>query len=84
MNHFPPQQLSLDFDVSQEPVRPELRPFAEKSCALTTHRKLTSTSSPQVKDESSVVSLCEFRGVKAQQKTTQIYRSILSSISHIA
>lgn len=84
MDHFPPQQLSLDFDVSQETVRPELRLSAEKSCVLTTPRQLTSPRSPQVEDESSVVSLCEFRGVKAQQKTSQIYRSILSSVSHIS
>jgi hypothetical protein len=84
MNKFPPQQLSLDFDVSPEPARPEPRPFAEKARALTTHRSLTVTHTSSMADATSIVSLCDFRGVREQQKVSKIYSSILSSISHIA
>jgi hypothetical protein len=84
MNKFPPQQLSLDFDATPEPARPELRPFAEKACALTTHRRLTVTPPSLMADATSIVSLCDFRGVKEQQKVSKIYSGILSSISHIA
>lgn len=84
MNKFPPQQLSLDFDASGGPSRPELRPFAEKANALTTHRSLTVAHTSLAEDATSIVSLCDFRGVREQQKVSKIYSSILSSISHIA
>ena len=84
MNKLPPQQLSFDFDTATVASRPVLRPFAEDASVLTTHRSLAASPPSLVGDPKSIVSLCDFRGVKEQQKISSIYRSIISSISHIA
>lgn len=86
MNKIPPHQLSFDFDFDNEAehTRPQLRPFATNASALTSHRILAEKSTKPKVVASSVVSLCSIREVKQQQKVSQIYRSILSSISHMA
>lgn len=84
MKILPPQQLSFDFDIVTEATRPVLRPFSESATVLVERRSASLPSKQLVGNSPSVVSLCGFREVKEQQKVSQIYEGILSSISHIA
>jgi hypothetical protein len=84
MNKIPSQQLSFDFDSTVEPCRPQLSPFAENATLLVNRRSVVNAFAMPEENVKTVINLCDFRDVKQQQKVSEIYQSILQSISHIA
>lgn len=76
-----PMQLSFDFDFSSEQ---QITCVPNVAHAASLRATLRSWQAVRVEaTTATIVSLCEMRKRREQQKTSQLYNGILASINHI-
>lgn len=84
MMHHPPQQLSLNFDDEIELRSPETSLLDCRDAASETSHEAPLQAPVKKPQHATVLSLCGAREAREQKRISDIYRSILDSVSHIA